>query len=156
MEELNRMENASSIVYRTDIKPSAKAVAELYDDSGIKRPTQDLKRIETMLLHANLVVTAWAHTTEGETAAGETLVGIARSLTDFCYCCYLSDLAVKKSHQHQGIGIRLMEETKTAIGEQTMLLLLAAPQALEYYPKVSVGGKLFLRVDNGYVIKRAM
>jgi ribosomal protein S18 acetylase RimI-like enzyme len=48
-----------------------------------------------MLANSNLLVTAWA---------GQQLVGIARSITDFHYCCYLSDLAVDVAYQQQGIG----------------------------------------------------
>ena len=32
---------------------------------------------------------------------GEQLVGVARSVTDFAYCCYLSDLAVDEQYQNK-------------------------------------------------------
>ena len=79
-----------------------------------------------MLHNANLVVTAWE---------GELLVGIARSLSDFSYATYLADLAVRVSHQKQGIGRELMRHTQ-AHGGQAMIVLLAAPKAVDYYPRV--------------------
>lgn len=81
-----------------------------------RRPAQDLKRLDEMLRHADLVVTA---------RNDRRLVGIARAITDFAYCCYLSDLAVDTQFQHKGIGRRLIEETHRAAGETTSLILLA-------------------------------
>lgn len=129
-----------NIIYKFDIIPSSDAIIEIYDDSGINRPTHDKPRIEKMYRNSNLVITAWE---------GEQLVGIARSLTDFCYCCYLSDLAVKKAYQKQGIGKQLIAITKEKIGEDSMLLLLSAASAMNYYPKVGLE-----TVSNGFIIHR--
>jgi len=115
-------------------------IIDLYNSSRISRPTTDHDRIAKMYANSNLIVTAWNE---------ENLVGISRSLTDFCYCCYLSDLAVSEEYKHRGIGKKLIELTKETIGDQAMLLLLAAPAAIDYYPKVG-----FQKVDNGYIIKR--
>jgi len=79
-----------------------------------------------MLSNANLVITAWA---------GELLVGISRSLTDYSYVTYLSDLAVRQSHQRQGIGKELIRRTQEASAPAT-LILLAAPAAEQYYPHI--------------------
>jgi N-acetylglutamate synthase-like GNAT family acetyltransferase len=79
----------------------------------------------------------------------DKLVGIARSLTDFSYCCYLSDLAVRKDYQKGGIGKKLIALTKEYIGDHAMLLLLSAQTAMDYYPKVG-----FQKVENGFIIKR--
>ena len=65
---------------------------------GERRPVQDRARIEGMITNSNLVVTAWV---------GDELVGIARSMTDFYYACYLSDLAVSREYQATGIGKEL-------------------------------------------------
>jgi hypothetical protein len=73
--------------YRTGYLPPVADIIRVFEESGIVRPTHDVARIEKMFAHANLVVTAWE---------GETLVGVCRALTDFSYCCYLSDLAVNK------------------------------------------------------------
>lgn len=127
------------IKYKFDVLPSIDAVMELYADSGLKRPT-DKDRIARMYSHSNLIVTAWDK---------DKLVGISRALTDFCYCCYLSDLAVRKKYQHHGIGRELIRLTKEKIGDETMLLLLSAPAAMDYYPKVGL-----VKVDNGFMIHR--
>jgi predicted N-acetyltransferase YhbS len=104
-------------------------VIELYNAStlGERRPVDDRQVMSDMLRHANLVVTAWD---------GNLLVGIARTLTDFSYVGYLSDLAVKVSHQRKGIGIQLVQKTREKMGPKSMLVLLAAPKAVEYYPKI--------------------
>lgn len=128
------------IQFRTNEKVSAEAVIEVFKSSGINRPVDDVKRMQTMLDNSNLVVTAWK---------GMELIGISRSVTDYSYCCYLSDLAVKKEYQKFGIGKTLIDITQQAIGEQTMLLLLSTTSAMEYYPKVG-----FEKVENGYIIKR--
>src|SRR5207247_458874 len=99
-----------------------------------------LERLATMLKNGNVLITAWD---------GPHLVGVARALSDFSYCCYLSDLAVDQRYQKRGIGRSLIERVHATIGAQSMLLLLAAPTAMDYYPKVG-----FDAVDNGWIIKR--
>ncbi|HEU5168701.1 MAG TPA: GNAT family N-acetyltransferase [Chitinophagaceae bacterium] len=128
------------IKFRSEVVPVTESIIDLYNSSGINRPTADYERISRMYANSNLVVTAWDN---------DKLVGISRSLTDFCYCCYLSDLAVREEYKHKGIGKKMIEITKEIIGEQSMLLLLAAPSAMEYYPKVGLE-----KVDNGFIIKR--
>ena len=119
---------------------SAAELAALFRASGINRPVDDLPRLEKMLAHANLVIGAYV---EGR------LAGIARALTDFSYCCYLSDLAVAKEYQHCGIGRELLRRIKERVGDESMLLLLSAPEAMAYYPKAGLE-----RVENGWIIKR--
>lgn len=94
---------------------------------GERRPVDRPETLAKMLAHANLIVTA--------RAAGR-LVGVARSLTDFAYCCYLSDLAVARSLQRQGLGRRLIEATLAELEPGAKLILLAAPAAVDYYAKV--------------------
>jgi ribosomal protein S18 acetylase RimI-like enzyme len=91
---------------------------------GERRPIDDRACIEGMLEHANLTVTAWD---------GGTLVGIARSVTDFHYACYLSDLAVDRGYQKSGIGKKLQTLTQEQLGPKCKLILLAAPAANSYY-----------------------
>ena len=102
---------------------------DLYKGStlGERRPVDDREIMAAMLKHANLVVTAWD---------GEVLVGIARTLTDFSYVGYLADLAVRESHQRRGIGIELIKRTRDRMGLRSMLVLLSAPKAERYYPKI--------------------
>jgi GNAT superfamily N-acetyltransferase len=90
-----------------------------------RRPVDDLQALYAMLENADLLITAWHE---------DELVGIARSLTDFHYCCYLSDLAVDRAYQRRGIGINLMAATQAKLEPGCMLILLAAPAAVDYYP----------------------
>jgi ribosomal protein S18 acetylase RimI-like enzyme len=119
----------TDIIYRTDAPVTTAQVIDVFRSSGINRPVEDPERISQMLRYGNLTITAWQ---------GDQLVGIARSLTDFCFCCYLSDLAVRREFQRQGVGKKLIDLTKERVGEKTTLLLLAAPVAKDYYPKIGL------------------
>lgn len=92
-----------------------------------RRPVDDPRCIRAMLEHADLLCTAWD---------GDKLIGVARSVTDFEYCCYLSDLAVDVAYQKQGVGRELVRRTKDRLGPKAKLILLAAPKAEGYYPKI--------------------
>lgn len=94
---------------------------------GERRPVDDRACIQAMLEHANLLCTAWD---------GPKLVGVARSMTDFAYCCYLSDLAIDEAYQRKGLGKELIALTQSRLGPKAKLILLAAPKAVEYYPKL--------------------
>ena len=94
---------------------------------GARRPVDERDRIRRMLANANLVVTAWD---------GPLMVGFSRSLSDFAYATYLSDLAVRESHQRLGIGKEMIRMTQKLGGPETRVILLAAPAAVEYYPRV--------------------
>ncbi len=115
--------------------------ADVLRKSTIRRPLDDVGRLTEMLRHANLVLTA--------RDGGGALIGVARSLTDFAYCCYLSDLAVDKAWQGRGVGKALLYETKRIIGPQAMLLLLSAPDPMTYYPRIGMDA-----VTNGFIIRR--
>lgn len=95
-----------------------------------RRPVGDRARIEGMLRHANVIVTA-------RDASG-LLVGVSRALSDFNFCCYLSDLAVDVAVQGQGIGRELIRRTHEAAGPHATLILLAAPKARSYYPHIGM------------------
>jgi ribosomal protein S18 acetylase RimI-like enzyme len=94
-----------------------------------RRPLADLACLEGMIKNSNLVATAWHD---------QLLVGIARSVTDFHFCCYLSDLAVDVTHQRQGIGKQLMKITQETLGPRCSIVLLAAPAAVDYYSHVGL------------------
>lgn len=117
------------ITYRQGNDLDLDQVIGLYRAStlGARRPVDDRYRMAAMLQNANLVVSAWD---------GEHLVGISRALTDFVYVTYLSDLAVHLDFQHQGIGKELIRQTQAASDPQTRLVLLAAPAAEPYYPRI--------------------
>jgi ribosomal protein S18 acetylase RimI-like enzyme len=95
-----------------------------------RRPVDQLETIEKMLRHAQVIVTA-------RDPAG-LLVGVARAITDFAYCTYLSDLAVDEAYQKRGIGKELLRRSHAAAGLGTTLLLLSAPKATSYYPHVGL------------------
>lgn len=95
-----------------------------------RRPVDNREAIDGMLKNAGVILTA--RTSDG------LLIGVSRAITDFHYCTYLSDLAVDKSFQGQGIGRILIERTHEAAGRQTMLLLLSAPAAESYYPHIGM------------------
>ncbi len=119
------------IVYAHEPELTAEAFRDVLVAStlGERRPVEDLERLRRMLRQADLVLTA---------RDGARLVGISRALTDFSYCCYLSDLAVDAAYQRQGIGRRLIAETQALAGPQSTLILLAAPKAQGYYPKIGM------------------
>ncbi|WP_040666252.1 GNAT family N-acetyltransferase [Nitrolancea hollandica] len=117
------------ITYRIGNDLDLDAVIALYEDStlGARRPIDDRERMAATIANANLVVTAWD---------GDLLVGMARSLSDFSYVTYLSDLAVRLEYQRSGIGKELIRRTQAAGGERTKVLLIAAPAAEDYYPHI--------------------
>lgn len=115
------------IEYRTDILPTAAQVIDLYNKSGLPRPTNDANRIQKMYESSNLVITAWDE---------DKLVGACRCMTDWAWSCYLADLAVDPDYKKSGIGKKLIDLTKEKVGEQVMILLLSVPTAFDYYPKV--------------------
>lgn len=94
---------------------------------GERRPIEDLACMEGMVKNSNLMVSAWE---------GKELVGIARSMTDFHYACYLSDLAVHGYYQRQGIGKELLRITQEELGPRCKLILIAAPAANSYYEHI--------------------
>jgi GNAT superfamily N-acetyltransferase len=121
------MENSIQYRYGNDL--DLEQVLELYQAStlGERRPIDDRQIFAAMLQHANLIVTAWD---------GELLVGISRTFTDFGYVGYLADLAVRESYQRMGIGIELIQKTREKMEPRSKLVLLAAPKAAAYYPKI--------------------
>ena len=116
-------------VYAREDYLGADEYIDIVRKSGLNRPIEDRGRVERMLAHANLILTA---------RQDGRLVGFARSLTDFCFCCYLSDLAVDEACQRQGIGKELVLRTHMAAGFHTSLILLAAPAAVGYYPRIGM------------------
>ena len=117
------------IIYRNNAKITAAQAIDLYIRStlGERRPIDNVKTFANMLTNANLIITAWDQ---------EKLVGIARTLTDFSYGAYLADLAVDEQYQKRGIGKQLIEETKSHLNSECMIVLLAAPKANDYYQKI--------------------
>jgi GNAT superfamily N-acetyltransferase len=126
-------------VYQTENNLSAEEFIDVLVSStlGERRPVDDAARILKMLNNAGLIITA---------RIDGMLVGVARSLTDFAYCTYLSDLAVRKEFQGLGIGKELIRQTKL-VSEPAKLILLSAPAAVEYYPHIGM-----VKHDNCYLL----
>jgi GNAT superfamily N-acetyltransferase len=131
------MSNAShleiDVVYRLESYPELR-VEEFIDvlersTLAERRPVGQPETIRGMLEHADVIVTA---------RTGNLLVGISRAITDHTFCTYLSDLAVDQDFQRLGIGKELILRTHQYAGLQTTLILLAAPKARTYYPKVGM------------------
>jgi GNAT superfamily N-acetyltransferase len=139
-------EAAMDVAYRQETV-SAAEFAELLERSGLaaRRPVGDRARLQRMIDHADLIVTARIGTGENG-----RLVGIARSLTDWSYATYLSDLAVDAAYQKKGIGRRLIAETRRLAGDEAMLLLVAAPDAAGYYDGIGMA-----RSDRAFLYPRA-
>lgn len=133
---MNRVE----ITYRHNLPLDPHDVVRVFRSSGITRPVDDLPRIARMFAAPALTISAWHET---------RLVGLSRSLTDYAYCCYLSDLAVDKEYQGLGIGKALVERTRDTVGDEVSIVLLSAPGAMSYYPSLS-----FSSADNAFLIKR--
>ena len=131
------------ITYRLGNELDVDRAIELYRAStlGERRPVDDRERMAAMLRNANLVVSAWD---------GDLLIGIARSLSDFCYATYLSDIAVRIAYQRQGVGRELVRRTQTEGGDATVFLF-AAPKAVDYYPHIGFapGSGWILRPGDG-------
>ena len=96
---------------------------------GERRPIDEVERIQSMLDHADLILTA---------RIDGLLVGVSRAITDYAFCTYLSDLAVDVKHQGRGIGRELIRRTHEAAGLDTALILLAAPKSQTYYPHIGM------------------
>jgi GNAT superfamily N-acetyltransferase len=92
-----------------------------------RRPIDDLACLQGMLDNSGILATC---------SLGKRLIGIARSVTDFCYCCYLSDLAVDRDFQNQGVGSQLISLTQNKLGPKCKIILLSAPAASQYYPRI--------------------
>ena len=117
------------IIYKINEPISAEQFVELLTAStlGERRPIDDHQCMEGMVNNSNLMISAWHE---------NKLVGIARSMTDFHYACYLSDLAVHKKYQQHGIGKQLQQLTQQQLGKQCKLILIAAPSANSYYEHI--------------------
>lgn len=130
----------SLITYKVNVIPAAKAIVDLYKHAGLGKQAMDIYRIKTVFENSNLVVSAWDRF---------KLAGIARSVTDFSFCCYLSDLAVHHEYSQLEIGKKLIEFTREKISKRASIVLLAAPPFLDYYPRIG-----FEKIETGFIAMR--
>ncbi|MCB1176013.1 MAG: GNAT family N-acetyltransferase [Leptospiraceae bacterium] len=119
----------TEIRYHKNRNISSNEFIDVLERSGLaeRRPVSNLIAIEKMLQNANLIISAWKN---------EKLIGISRCVTDFSYCCYLSDLAVDKDLQSKGVGKELIQKTMDELDDTCKIILIAAPKARDYYPKL--------------------
>jgi predicted N-acetyltransferase YhbS len=126
--------NSSEVSYSVENDLAAAEFIDVLNRSGLaeRRPVGEPDAIAKMLKHGNLIVCA--RDTNGQ------LIGVSRALTDFSFCCYLSDLAVDKTWQGKGIGKELMRRTHEGAGgpKGVTMLLLSAPSAMNYYPQAGL------------------
>lgn len=99
---------------------------------GATRPIDDEPRLKAMLSNANLVVTARLD------EADRPLVGVARCITDFSWCCYLTELAVSASARGLGVGKDLLSETRRQLGPHVSLILASVPEAVGFYERIGM------------------
>lgn len=107
---------------------------------GERRPIDDIKIIKGMIKNADIIITA-SNDTE--------IIGVARAVTDFNYCCYVSDLAVNAQYQKKGIGKKLIQKVQEQLNNKCKIILLSAPDAVEYYPKIG-----FTKHDSAWTITK--
>ncbi|HAO28909.1 MAG TPA: GNAT family N-acetyltransferase [Chryseobacterium indologenes] len=132
----------SNIIFKINEKIEIKTIKDLFfmsDYLPISNMNDDL-RLQKMFDNANLVVSAWSE---------NKLVGIARSLCDFSYCCYLSDIFVNKEFRHLNIGKRLIEITREHAGKECKIILHSSEDALNFYDKIGMK-----RISEAFIIQR--
>lgn len=130
-----------TITYHEEDTITPEELAEVFLLSGIRRPVEDLERLGRMLAHADELLTARA---DGK------LVGVLRAVTDYAYCCYISDLAVRKDYHGQRIGESLMKKLQEKLGnEEVQYILTSAPTAVGFYERIGME-----RLDKAFVIRR--
>ncbi len=131
-----------NIKYKINNKITAEQFINLLKQSTLseRRPIDNTECMQGMINNSNLVVSAWHN---------EKLVGLARSITDFHYACYLSDLAVDTQYQRTGIGKKLQMMTQEQLGSECKLILIAAPMADSYYEHIG-----FTKNDRCWVLER--
>ena len=131
-----------NITYKIDVIPDIEQLIDLFNCSDyfpIKDKT-DLGRIEKMFNNSNIVITAWE--------SGK-LIGLSRALSDFSYCCYLSDLCVRNEYKRNGIGKELVRLAKQIAGDECKLILQSSPNALSFYKKIGMKN-----IDSAFIIQR--
>ena len=128
------------IKYLKNVDLNLEDIILVFEKSSINRPIGNKNRIKSMFDNSNLIISAWDQ---------DKLVGLCRALTDFSYCCFLSDLAVDMDYQRQGIGKTMIDLVKKEISDEVSLILLSAPSSMSFYPKVGFGN-----IENGFIINR--
>ena len=132
------------VTYTREARLDPAEFTDVLERSGLaaRRPVGEPERIRAMVENADLII--------GARDEDGRLIGVSRAITDFAYCCYLSDLAVDAAFQRRGIGRELIRRTHEAAGPGTTLILLSAPAGMAFYPKAGLEN-----FDNCFGIRRS-
>ncbi|MFZ1705860.1 MAG: GNAT family N-acetyltransferase [Saprospiraceae bacterium] len=131
-----------NITYKIDVRPDIEQLVDLFNCSDyfpIKDKT-DLTRIEKMFKNSNIVITVWEN---------RKLIGLSRAISDFSYCCYLSDLCVRDEYKKNGIGKELVMLTKQTAGDECKLILQSSPNAKGFYKNIGMEN-----IDSAFIFQR--
>lgn len=112
---------------------------ELFQSAGLHRPEDSLS-LRKMLIHAKLIVTA-RHQNQ--------LVGIARALTDFSSCCFLSEVAVRQEYEQRNIASKMLDLIRKEVEEDCDLIMLVPPGQEERSKELG-----FTKAENLFMIPR--
>ncbi|SNT69181.1 GNAT family N-acetyltransferase [Psychrobacter sp. LV10R520-6] len=154
-----------AVTYQINTAISPEQFIELLNKCslGARRPIDNYYVIKGMLDNADLLITAWVGEQEDKEANKEIrsgahddsrikeLIGVARCVSDFSYCCYLSDLAVAENYQHQGIGKLMIKKIEQQLPPSCKIILLSAPQASDAVNKISYPKIGFTKHENAWV-----
>jgi ribosomal protein S18 acetylase RimI-like enzyme len=137
------MAEPSAVSYAREQDLSVEAFAKLLGESGLgaTRPLNDAERMGRMLGQADLIVTARLQNGD--------LVGLARCVTDFSWCCYVSELAVGVAAQGLGVGRGLIEHVRRELGPEVSVILLSVPDAVGFYERIGMA-----RQDDAFAFRR--
>ena len=130
-----------TIVYAQEQDLSAEDYAAVVGSTYMRdyRPVANVERIAKILAGSNMVVTARDETGE--------IVGVLRGISDGEWVCYVADLAVHAGHQRKGIGTGMLDECKRLIGPGMGIVLVAYPEAVDYYKRIGLGEMQAFFVD---------
>lgn len=128
------MAERPAVFYAREANLALVEFRQVLRESGLaaSRPIEDEARLGAMLSGANFVVTARIVHADGQ------VVGVARGVTDFAWCCYLAELAVCASAQGLGIGKGLLDESRRALGPRVSIVLASVPEAVCFYGRAGM------------------
>ena len=130
----------AAIIYNLEDDLEPAEFIDVLERSGLaaRRPVGEDQRIRVMVENAYIAVVGKAYIMECARASAGRPIGVSRALTDFTYCCYLSDLAVDAERQGRGIEPELIRRTHSLAGRGNNLVRLSAPASMEFYPKAGL------------------
>lgn len=117
------------ISFEINKKMTLEQVRGIYINTNYGKAVEDDIRLQKMIDHTPLVISAWD---------GETPVGFMRCLTDFEYFCYVSDLLFLPDYQHRGLGKKMMQILKEYLGERVTISLRAEDSAKGFYQQIGL------------------